>query len=594
MAPPRNFANYPDPVEGPDTGYTEREDHNPVLRGLPLVLGASLISNVKFVARYFWRNGRMGTTKDIPDLRDMPPTFHPCVTPLGENAPMLDLSPDLLSAKYTDPKARYYSISDYHVLYKSGKATPRDVVVALLDLTTKSDEYGGAWADYHGAESLVLLAADASTARWAAGKPLGIMDGVPIGVKDDTDVQGFVNHAGMKYRPDVPCFAAREESCWPVRALQDAGAIVIGKNKMHEIGSDLSGLNVNQGTPVNHHNKLYYPGGSSNGAGSSISAGVVPFAVCTDSGGSIRIPASYNGVYGLKPSHHRTMVMASTSCIVGPMAANVADLTIAYRFMSQPDPDCSTQSLFALSIPPEPSAKRYLGVYRSWFDIADPRTRETCDRALGYFASKRGYEVVDITIPYLSEAQVAHAGICMTEMAEQARTRTADPADWLSLVGAPNKLFLSVGAETPARDFLKYNSMRTLMMRHLAFLFRKYPGLLIVTPATPAIGWPKAAGDEAHGVNDSNRTLRSMAFIFLANLTGTPSVSAPVGYVDPDQGEGKMPVSLLATGEWGSEEQLLAWAAEAEEYLHTEYDEGRKRPESWVDVFGLAAQKSDS
>jgi Asp-tRNA(Asn)/Glu-tRNA(Gln) amidotransferase A subunit family amidase len=284
--------------------------------------------------------------------------------------------------------------------------------------------------------------------------------------------------------------------------------------------------------------------------------------------------------------------MQATMCVTGPMAANVADLTIAYRVMSQPDADCPTQGRFALSVPPSPSAKRIMGVYRDWFNKADPPVREMCDKALDYFATKRGYEIVDISIPLLSEAQVAHAGLCISEMSEKARTRTPNPADHLSLIGPANKIILTMGAQLSAADYIKANCVRTLLMRHLAFLFQKYPGLLIMTPTTPMIGWPRSDGDDVYGMSNTNNTMRNMSYIFLANLTGTPSLSAPVGYVDPQQGEGKLPVGLIATGEWGSEEQLLAWAREAEEYLHEEYPEGRRRPDAWADVIALAGGQS--
>ena len=313
----------------------------------------------------------------------------------------------------------------------------------------------------------------------------------------------------------------------------------------------------------------------------------------TDAGGSVRIPANFNGIYGLKTSHHRTMFMNSTMCITGPLAANVADLTIAYRLMAQPNPDCPTQSRFAVSVPPQPSAKKVMGVFRDWWKHADPRVAEACNAAMDWFAHERGYDVVDISIPYLAEAQLAHGVICVTEMAESARRRTSDPADWLSLCGPANRVLLTVASQTPATDFLKYNSMRTLLMRHLAFLFKKHPGLLIMTPTTPLVGWARTPGDEAYGLSDANITFLNMMYIFLANMTGTPSLSAPVGYVEPDQGEGKLSVSLLATGEWGSEEQLLGWATEAEDYLHTVYAEGRRRPDSWLDVIGLAQESPD-
>jgi Asp-tRNA(Asn)/Glu-tRNA(Gln) amidotransferase A subunit family amidase len=153
---------------------------------------------------------------------------------------MLAFEPELLTPKHasSSSKSRYYSASDYHAMYKSGALTPLQVIETLLGLTTGGgSKYSDAWADAHGAEKLAVEAARASTERWAAGTPLGVLDGVPVGVKDDTDVKGYVNHYGMKYNGALPAFAAREETAWPVRKLQEAGAIVLGKNKMHELGS---------------------------------------------------------------------------------------------------------------------------------------------------------------------------------------------------------------------------------------------------------------------------------------------------------------------------------------------------------------------
>lgn len=278
------------------------------------------------------------------------------------------------------------------------------------------------------------------------------------------------------------------------------------------------------------------------------------------------------------------MVQNDTLSVTGPLAGSAADLTIAYRIMSQPDPNCPTQGQFALSKPPEPSTKRVIGIYRDWWNQADPRVAEKCEKALEYFASAHRYEIIDISIPYLAEAQNAHGAIFINEMAEHARPRTSNPADLLSIVAAPSKILMSVASQTPTLDFLKFNSLRELLMRHMAFLFQTYPGMLIITPTTPLIGWPRMAGDDAYGISDTNNSIRNMLYSFLANMTGLPAVSAPVGYVDPEQGEGKLPVGLMAVGEWGSEEQLLSWTFEVEDYLHEIYEGGRIRPKSWLDV----------
>lgn len=537
---------------------------------------------------------------------------------------MLEFGPDLLKTTSSTSKACYYTASDYHEMYKSGKLTPLQVVEALLPVITRGQEpqgkYENAWVSSHGKDHLAIEAARASTERYAAGKCLGVLDGVPVGIKDDTDVKGYRNHNGMRFDPSIPFFKEQEESSWPVKKLQEAGAIVIGKNAMHELGSgefphshliitftalllpthteppssDTSGCNAAQGTPTNFHNTSYYPGGSSSGGASSLSAGIVPIAVGTDAGGSTRIPASFNGIFGLKTTHSRTVHMNNTMCVTSPLAATAQDLAIAYRIMSQPNPDCDIQGRFALSIPPEPKAKKVMGIYREWWNRAEPRVRDVCERAVDHFANKCGYEIVDIIIPYVPEAQLAHSCICITEMAESARRRTPNPADYLSLVTPANKLLMPIGVKTTAADFLKFNALRELVMRHLAFLFQKHPGLLIMTPTSPMPGWPIVPGDEKYGMSDTNKTVYNLLYVFLANMTGTPALSAPVGYLDPDQGEGKVPVGLMATGEWGSEEQLLAWAAEVENYLHHDTESSRRRPDRWLDVMGLVRDETDA
>lgn len=293
----------------------------------------------------------------------------------------------------------------------------------------------------------------------------------------------------------------------------------------------------------------------------------------------------------MKPTQHRTVFMKFTTCVTGPIAASASDLTIAYRLMAQPNPDCASGRLFAASQPPAPGAKRYIGIYRDWWAGADPRVQQVCEKAVDRMAARYGYEVVDISIPFIPEARSAHSLICVAEMAEMGRRRTPNPADWLSLVSPANKLLMSVATQTPSADYIKSNCLREVLMQHLAFLFQKYPNLLIVTPTTPIIGWPRVAGDDAHGMSNTNISFKNMMYVFLSNLTGTPSLSAPAGYVDPDQGEGRLSIGMMATAEWGAEELLLTWAREAEEYLHEEVEPKDRRPMTWFDVLG-ATQKA--
>ncbi len=127
-------------------------------------------------------------------------------------------------------------------------------------------------------------------------------------------------------------------------------------------------------------------------------------------------------------------------------------------------------------------------------------------------------------------------------------------------------------------------------MQHLAFLFKKYPGLLIVTPTTPNAGWHIAGGaaDLKNGVSDGNMSIHTMTYVWMANYLGCPSLSIPVARVKPKEGEGKVPVGLMAMAEWGEEEQLFAWGRVGEEWAWRMGGEKMAKPGNWVDVMELA------
>ncbi|KAJ8105758.1 hypothetical protein ONZ43_g7297 [Nemania bipapillata] len=593
MATSQRFTGYPQPREGPRTSSAHVEESNPILRGWQLVVATKAVSWVPFLAKATWTNAKFGDIKDIPGLEQYDYRLHPIVTPLtadGSEVSRLEYTPELFPRQPEDLAGRFYSATDYHELYKAGKLTPLQVAKALIPLISREQKgkYMSAWKETR--INSVIADAKASTERYRQGKPLSLIDGVPIGVKEDTDVEGYTCYHGQTPDPSDPAFVPATKSLWPVAQMQAAGAIVVGSLAMHELGSDVTGCNPRRGSPKNWYNTSYYTGGSSSGAGSALSAGLIPIAVGTDAGGSIRIPASFCGAYGLKPTLHRTHAMKSSICVIGPLAATAADLAIGYRSMTVPNPNDAIQSSFGPSIPPSPSAKKVIGICHEWVDKALPVVRESMTKALAYFTEDLGYEIVDIHIPYLREAQWAHSAWALSEAVDHLRSRVKERA--FETVNHCNKILMATGSCTGATDLIKYSQMRALLMEHLAFLFKKYPGLLIVTPTAPEPGWKVHPGDEAYGVIDGNYTIRMMMYIWLSNSTGCPSVSAPMGYAEPEQGEGKVPMGLMAMGEWGAEEQLLAWAAEAETYLNGTLEGGRVRPKDWADVVKLAGDVS--
>lgn len=293
-------------------------------------------------------------------------------------------------------------------------------------------------------------------------------------------------------------------------------------------------------------------------------------------------------MYSLKPTHDRTIQVDSSMAVVGPMAATVSDLTMAYRTMSQPDPTCAVSAQFAPSIPPPPQAKKYLGICHGWIQQSSPDVQAALKAFLAHLTLARGYETVDVRLPYLVEGQLAHAATCLTEATDHARSRVDDPDRYLALLNHANRVVLGVGSQASGVDLLAYGKIRQVIMQHLAFLFDRHPGLLVVTPTVARPGWPRHPGDDTFGFTDGNSTILAMTYVYYANTTGCPAVQAPMGYADPHQGEGRLPMGVHALGEWGAEEQLLAFAREAETYLNDVYTGGRLRPAEWVDVVGLA------
>ena len=124
-------------------------------------------------------------------------------------------------------------------------------------------------------------------------------------------------------------------------------------------------------------------------------------------------------------------------------------------------------------------------------------------------------------------------------------------------------------------------------MQHLAHLYEQHPGMIIVTPTTPNAGWHINPGDLKYGCSDGNTQIRNMEYAWLANFTGCPAISVPVGFVDPVEGNGKVPIGLMGMSEWCGEDDLISFGYDAEKWLHEGLEGGRPKPETFVDVLEL-------
>ncbi|KAK4232636.1 fatty acid amide hydrolase [Podospora fimiseda] len=579
------FVNYPEPLKGPDIPYkNEPRPNNPVLRGIVLVIAAFLMEWFRFLREAIWKNTGFGNLRNIAEyIVEYEPWFEPQVVPLPdakeEAVVSQNLEPDEGKSDPLDfyPEAKYYSVNDYRQLFLSGTITPTDVAEALLPLIRRdianSSEHSEAWFEVQADK--VLAQAKESTLRYKENRSLGPLDGVPTGVKDEYDMEGYRTCLGSR---NTYTSSEDNHTSWCVQQLQAAGAVILGKLSMHEFGLDTTGNNPVYGTPRNPHNPNYYTGGSSSGTGYAVSAGLIPIGLGSDGGGSIRIPSGLCGVYGLKPTHGRLSFRPGpnhciTCACLGPIAADISSLATLLQTISMPHSSSPFPPL-TLSLSPSTPTSKVLGIPSAWISRATPAIQVLLNNLIRTLVLKHGYSTVDISIPFLKEGQLAHAMTVLTDAATLLpETKNLTPA---------NRILLALGRVTPSTDYILAQKLRRLLMQHLSYLWSQHPGMIIITPVTACEGLPiKSKSELKYGINDGDRTMQSMEYVWLANFCGLPSLSLPMGFVQAKGGD--VPVGLMATGEWCSEEGLLRFGKEVESVVEGDSTK-RRRPGRWVDV----------
>lgn len=603
MAAPTSlrYSNWPDAAEHNIPYKAPPKGANPAVRGFVLSAGAPLVEKLGFVANFLYKNAEFTGLRKLDQLQDVKQRYDPTVIPVVSEADRAAAKIDhadvglagqslLKKAGDGEEKQLFYSVRDYHEMFKSGSVTPTIVARTLLPLIKRE---GGKKKGEHSVafiasqEDIVLAAAEASTKRWAEGKPLGLLDGVPLAVKDEVDLEGYTKSFGSKHT-----FYKGIGTSWSVKQWEEAGAVIIGKTNMHEIGMDTNNNNPTTGTPLNPYNEKYYTGGSSGGSAYAVASGLVPVALGRDGGGSIRIPSNYCGIYGLKTSHSRVSDnpspdLAGTTAVSGPMAADMESLAIAYRVMANPDPKNSASLQFGQPRRITGPRAKKIGIFRPWYENCDKAVRSACDAAVEYLKTKAGYEIIDIHLPLVTEGQLAHALTILMEVYNGIPKKK-------SFLQPANRILMAVGNCATANDFLNAQKVRQILMQHLAYLYETHgEDLIIVSPTTPNVGWSYSKADLKVGSSDGDMSIRNMQYIWLANFTGIPAITAPVGYAEPKKGKGNIPVGLMGMGIWGGEEGLIEFGFELEKYLHEVVEGGRAKPKNWVDVLKLATEPEE-
>lgn len=449
------------------------------------------------------------------------------------------------------PGFRYVSISDYANAYERGVKNPENVVTGILDLID-SDKLLNAFIAVNRDD--VLKQARESTKRIQNGQALSILDGVPVAVKDEVDMIPYPTTGGTAF---LGREVAKSDSTVVAR-LRSAGAVLIGKTNMHEIGIGVTGLNPIHGTPRNPYNTNRHSGGSSSGSGVAVSAGLCPLAVGADGGGSIRIPASFCGVVGLKPtfgrvSEHGALDLCWSLAHLGPIGASVADVAIGYAHMSgydDKDPLTGYQPAPQLTAWNKDDIRGLkIGIFRPWFRHASESVVDSCESMLSTIEESGG-KIIDISIPDLELARVAHTITIAGEMAQSLGHTYADHHKEHS---ADVRINLALARALSSLDYIKAQRTRHRMINHLNDVFKSVD--VIVTPTTGITAPGINSKALKYGESDLTTLFEIMRFAPLANLTGLPAISFPVGY-DPDG----LPVGMQAIAPAWQEAILLQLA----------------------------------
>src|SRR5258706_3398173 len=229
---------------------------------------------------------------------------------------------------------------DYLSAFAGRRTTPRKVAeTALLELARLRERQPSMNVLAASLEERTLADADASTRRHANGTPLGPLDGVPFLVKDQHDVAGLPTRFGGKASAPL---AVRDAAL--VARMRGAGAVFLGKTVLTEWGLSPIGANVHYEMPHNPFDAARAAGGSSTGSAVGVALGICPLATAGDGGGSIRVPASLNGIFGIKPTFGRVSRAGDgfreSVAALGPLGASSADLALFLDAVAgAPDPD---------------------------------------------------------------------------------------------------------------------------------------------------------------------------------------------------------------------------------------------------------------
>ena len=435
---------------------------------------------------------------------------------------------------------------------RTGARSATEVARATLDRVSRLDAQVNAFTEV--TESRALADAAEVDAALARGEPVGPLAGVPYAVKNLFDIEGVTTLAGSIIERDRPPAAA---DGWAVSKLRKAGGVLIGALNMDEYAYGFTTENSHYGPARNPHDTTRSAGGSSGGSGAAVAAGLVPLTLGTDTNGSIRVPASLNGIFGLKPTYGRLSRAGSIAFVpsldhIGPFARSVADLALAYDALQGRDPADPGQA--ARMVEPVADLERSgiaglrIGRLTGYFDAPLGEAARTAVRRIAEGLDAAPVEAPAITAAARSAAFIITAAEGAQQHIDHLRHRRAD-------LEPLSRDRLLAGSLVPAQWYLHAQKVRALWREAMAALFRDWDVLIAPATAVPA----QPIGQEMLEVDGQTLPLRPSFGLFTQPITciGLPVLAVPV-----QNAEAALPIGVqLIAAPWREDVLFRAAAA---------------------------------